>query len=193
MLKINFFPEQQIINRIKSNDRVVLGELYNQHRKMIFSYVLKNGGRNADAEDMLQEAIIVLWQNVCSGKFKLKSKISTYMLAIVKNKWRAESRKHCKLSDEPLPENRSDGRENSLTDLIRNENNQAVGNALNQISAGCKELLLLFYFEARSTKDIARIMSFSGPDVVKAKKYQCKKSLETAMKGMLQKSERNPK
>ncbi len=190
MLKFKFFPEQQIINRIKSNDRAVLGELYNQHRKMVFSYVVKNGGREADADDMLQEAIIVLWQNVCSGKFELKSKISTYMLAIVKNKWRAESRKLGKLSDEPLPENRSDGGENSLTSLIQDENHQSLEDALNQISAGCKELLLLFYFEERNTKDIARIMNFSGPDVVKAKKYQCKKSLEAAMKGVLQKSER---
>jgi len=190
MLKLNFFPEQQFINRIKSNDQTVLGELFIRFKKPVFSYIRSNGGSEADAEDMLQEAIIVLWQNVCGGKFELRSKLGTYILAVVKNKWRAEKRKRNKISNDALPEDKADGRPSLLEDVIEKERAELIHTALQQISPGCKELLLLFYFEARDFKDIARIMNYSGAEVAKAKKYQCKKSLEEALKNLLPQTER---
>ena len=76
MRKINFLPEQKLLNRIKSNDRTVLGELFVRYEKLVASYISKRSGDQSDAEDMLQEAIIVVWQKACSGKFELKSKSS---------------------------------------------------------------------------------------------------------------------
>lgn len=190
MLKIDFFPEQQFINRIKSNDRAVLGELYVRYQKMVLGYVTANGGDAVDAEDMLQEAIIALWQNVCSGNFELKSKLSTYVLAIAKNRWRAEMRKRNKISDNPLPTETPDGNPSSLDDVIKGENIAAVRKALDRINPVCKELLMLFYFEERSFKDIARIMGFAGTDVAKTRKYQCKKSLHTVLKKLTAEAER---
>ncbi|MFA6540631.1 MAG: sigma-70 family RNA polymerase sigma factor, partial [Bacteroidota bacterium] len=41
-----------------------------------------------DADDMLQEAVIVLWENVRSGRFEYTSKLSTYIFAVVQNMWK---------------------------------------------------------------------------------------------------------
>ncbi|MCH9006783.1 sigma-70 family RNA polymerase sigma factor [candidate division KSB1 bacterium] len=190
MLKVKFFPEQQFVNRIKSNDRGVLGELFVAHRKQVFSYVLANGGREADAEDMLQEAIIVLWQNVCSGEFELRSKLSTYLLAVAKNKWLAERRKRSKIADTELPVEKSDGKPSALQQVIADEDTAMVRRALDALKPVCRELLMLFYFEERSFKDIARIMGFAGETVAKSKKYQCKKALESALQKVLTGAER---
>ncbi len=189
MRKISFFPEQQLLNRIKSNDRTVLGELFVRYEKLVASYVSKRGGDPSDAEDMLQEAIIVVWQKVCSGKFELRSKLSTYILAIVKNKWSAEMRKRSKFSEE-LPEDISDGNPSTLDGVIKEEEMATVRKALAALNPICKELLMLFYFEERNLRDIARVLGFANPEVAKSKKYQCKKALETILKQQTAKTER---
>ena len=52
---------------------------------------------------------------------------------------------------------------------------------MDKISLICRKILILFYFEERNMADIARLLKFANADVVKAKKYQCKKALEEAM------------
>lgn len=182
MRKLNLFPEKEFINRIKSNDRTVLGELFARYKRMVFSHVKSCGGSEADAEDMLQEAIIVLWQNVCSGQFELTSKLGTYLLAVVKNKWKAEMRKREKISDNEIPVERADGRLSSLDHVIQEEQLATVRKALSTLNPVCRELLKLFYFEERSMRDISRILGFANPAVAKSKKYQCKQAFDSAFR-----------
>ena len=190
MLKLKFFSDQEIIKRIRQNDRTVLGELFIKYEKMVFSYIISHGGSSADAEDILQETIIVLWQNACSGRFELSAKLSTYMMGIVKNKWMAEMRKRKKFSDNEIPEETSDGTPSALDNIINEEKRINVQSALETLNPICKNLLILFYFEERSFTDIAKIMNFANADVAKAKKYQCKKSLEEILKSNKSKIER---
>ncbi len=93
MLKFSNAEDREFIQRIKANDRTVLGELFLKYQRMISVYVLKNGGDKNDAEDIIQETIIVLWQKVNSDSLQLTVKLGTYLLAIAKNKWMAELRK----------------------------------------------------------------------------------------------------
>ncbi|MFQ5676168.1 MAG: RNA polymerase sigma factor [bacterium] len=160
-----------------------------RYKKLVASYVAANGGNLSDAEDLLQEAIIVLWQNVCSGKFELKSKLSTYLMAVVKNKWHVELRKRSKFSEE-IPANTTDGSPSILDRVIDNEKATSIRKALEVLNAPCKDLLLLFYFEERSLRDIARILGFKDAQVAKSKKYQCKKALEAIMTKKLTAAER---
>ena len=64
-----FFLDRDLIERIRANDREVLADLFIRYRKLVFGYVLRHGGDEHDAEDMLQEAIIVLWQKAASPDF----------------------------------------------------------------------------------------------------------------------------
>lgn len=178
MLKINFFSDQRFIERIQQNDRRVLGELYLRYEKMVNSYVGAQGGSVDDAEDLLQEAIIVLWQKARAGSFELRSKLSTYLMAVVKNKWQAERRKMYHQSREEMPDNYKDDNPGGLDILLENEKLNMVRRALDEISEICKKLLMMFYFEEQSMEEIAAVMQFANPNVAKAKKYQCKKALE---------------
>ncbi len=191
MGKITFFPEKRFVNRIKSNDRTVLAELFVRYKEMVLSYITSHGGDDADAEDMLQESIIVLWQNVCSGRFELTSKLGTYILAVAKNKWMAEMRKRGKFVDVDLPVEKADGAPSALEGLIEEEQSSTVRQALDAINPICRELLILFYFEERNFKDIARILGFANSDVAKAKKYQCKKAFEIRFKNLAAETERS--
>jgi len=185
MLNRIFHSNKEVIKRIQENDRTILGELFIENERAIQSYIKRNGGGSSDAQDMLQEAIIVLWQNINAGRLELSAKVSTYLFAVVKNKWMAESRKRKKYDYNISPiEQKTDG-SNSLHDMISDEEKKIVTETLEQLESPCKELLLLFYFEERKMADIAKILKFANSDVAKAKKYQCKKALEKLLQNKL--------
>ncbi len=181
MLKIKFFRDRQLIERIRKNDRIVLGEIYTKYEKQVFSYIKYKGGTEEDAKDMLQEAIIVLWQKVNSGDFNLSAQLSTFLIAVAKNQWRKELRKKSKMSNEQISENKSDENPGQLDTLLIQEKSDLVQKAFELIKPLCKKLLLLFYFEERNLEDITKILKFSNSNVTKSKKYQCKKSLELVL------------
>lgn len=182
MLIDDFFSERKIIQRIRANDRNVLGELFRKYQKMVYNYIQQHGGNELDAEDVLQESIIVLWQKANSADFQLSSKLSTYIMAIAKNKWLAELRKQRRISHQEIQLNTMENNPGSLEQLISAEKIEIIREAINHIPLLCKKLLLLYYFEEKSMEQIADILGLASADVAKSKKYQCKKSLEEILK-----------
>lgn len=190
MFGVGLGSDRDILQRIRNNDRSVLGDLFIRYQKLIFSYIKTHGGNQDDAEDMLQESIIVLWQKAADPDFQLTAKISTYLMAVAKNKWMSESRKRQRYTtDEKLPE-RSDNLPDQLEQMVDDEKIEVVATAMKQLNPACQQLLTLFYLEEKSTREIARIMNFANPDVVKAKKYQCKKALQEQLKSVSKTTER---
>jgi RNA polymerase sigma factor (sigma-70 family) len=193
MIKINFPRDQLYIRRIKQNDRSVLGEIFIQYEKMISSYVKSNGGNDSDADEVLQESIIVLWQKVCSGKLELTSKLSTYLMGVAKNKWMTELRKRRKFSGIEITENIENQELNSIEKMVQEERKALIQKALDELNPLCRKILILFYFEERNLDDITQIIKFANSDVTKSKKYQCKKVLkEILRKKMIEAEGRTP-
>ena len=178
MLKLNLVSDESLVERIKANDRSVLGDLFIKFEKVVFKHIQTHGGNLDDAKDMLQESIIVLWQNVSAGRFKLQSKLSTYLVAVAKNKWMVEMRRKKRFVQDDPPDHMHSAEPGILDKIVNDETLERVRFALEQITPICKQLLLLFYFEERSMEEIAEILSFANMNVAKAKKYQCKKALQ---------------
>lgn len=170
--------DQIIIGRIRANDRQVLGELFIKYEKLIVHHIQSHGGSRDDGEDILQESIIVLWQQVVSGQFELTSRLSTYLLAIAKNKWLAELRRRRRLVNENNADDLSDDKPSALEELVDDEYARRLHEAMEHIQPLCRQILLLFYFEERSMEEIAQLLHFANTNVAKSKKYQCKKALQ---------------
>ncbi len=190
MLKLNRVSDESLVERIRKNDRTVLGDLFIKFEKVVFKHIQMHGGSLDDAKDMLQESIIVLWQNVSAGRFKLQSKLSTYLVAVAKNKWMVEMRKKKRFVQDDPPDNTHPAEPGILDKIVNDEMLERVRFALEQITPICKQLLLLFYFEERSMEEIAKILSFANMNVAKAKKYQCKKALQDVVMQSIQEGRR---
>ncbi|MBX7150888.1 sigma-70 family RNA polymerase sigma factor [bacterium] len=175
--------DQKIIERIRQGDEKVLVHLYHNNIMMVRKYILDNNGREEDAQDMLQDALIVLWENVAHGDFDLTSKISTYVYSVVRNKWLREINKRKigktgAIDDHPLEAETID----ALKSIINKEEYKVVLECIQQLGPTCKKVLTLFYLEEKGMEEIARALNFSNTDVAKAKKWQCKKELESLVK-----------
>ena len=177
----------KILDLIRRGDEEALVMLYELNRRPVLAYITRNSGTADDAEDMLQESLVVLWERVRSGRFEYSAKLSTYVFGVVKNTWlRRLAQKRREVPSELDPDERSNGAPSALDDLIEREEAGLVRSALERIGEQCRRLLKLFYWEELSMEEIALEMGFANADTVKAKKYQCKKALETVLRQVME-------
>ena len=176
--------DARILDQIRKGDEEALVKLYRTNERQVAAFVLRNNGTRDDAEDMLQEALVTLWERVKTGRYEHSAKLSTFIFATVKNLWlrklaRARKEVVSGRNDEWTPSNDK----SSLDILIENEDADIIAAALNKLGDPCRKILLLYYWEELPMDQIAQRMGFANADTIKSKKYQCKKALEKLLPG----------
>ncbi|MCZ6775586.1 MAG: sigma-70 family RNA polymerase sigma factor [Ignavibacteria bacterium] len=175
--------DARVIDLIKKGDEEALVILYEANRRPITSFVVRNSGNPQDAEDMLQEALVVLWERVRAGKFEYTAQLGTFIFATVKNMWlRQLARLRREVPSELDPDTNPANGVSALEMMIEDEQASLVREALDKLGEPCRKLLLLFYWEELSMEQIAEQLGFANAETAKSKKYQCKKSLEKLLK-----------
>jgi RNA polymerase sigma factor (sigma-70 family) len=171
--------DARILDGIRTGDETVLVKLYHTNRKSISAFVSRNNGTADDAEDMLQEALVILWERVRAGRHEYGARLSTFLFATVRNLWLRRLARRRREGPATHPgDDPADGNLSALDQMIEEERTVAIRNALEALGEPCRTLLLLFYWEELSMEDIARRLGFANADTAKSKKYQCKKSLK---------------
>jgi RNA polymerase sigma factor (sigma-70 family) len=174
--------DARILDLIRKGDEEALVTLYTSNRKAIAVYLSRNNGTPDDADDMLQEALVILWERIRSGRFEYTAQLSTFIYGTVKNLWLHRLRQKKRFSSAEIdPDEHEDGSLSILDIMIETEQAETVRDALKTIGEQCRRLLLLFYWEEQSMAEIAKQLGFANASTVKAKKYQCKKALERAL------------
>lgn len=169
----------EILAMLRSGNEFGLFLLYHRCRPSITSYVLRNSGDTDDAEDMLQEACVIIWERIRAGLYTNEAKLETFALAVVKNIWlRRLSRKRSERNTTIDPDTTPAGDAGPLEDLVQEERSEIVRRALESMGDPCRSLLILYYYEELDMKEIARRMGFANAATAKSKKYQCKKMLQ---------------
>lgn len=179
--------DQEIIEAIKSkrNDKA-FGALYKNFpaiRKMIFS----NNGLKEDAEDIFQEALIILCSKVNQGDFKLTAQLGTFLYSVSRFLWNDElkrrGRRNDILTDVDLFEN------SSLTEFAMEEEHKArlAEKTLDTLGERCKELLMLFYTKSMKLQEIATKMGYNSENTAKNQKYKCLEMAKKNLKELQQK------
>jgi RNA polymerase sigma factor (sigma-70 family) len=174
--------DARILDLIRKGDEEALVTLHEANRKPIAAYITRNSGTIEDAQDVLQESLVILWERIRTGKFEYKAQLSTFIFATSKNLWSQRLRQKKHLSSAEIdPEAHEDQSPSVLDSLMSTEQVGMVRDALGTIGEQCRKLLLLFYWEEQSMEEIAIRLGFANADTAKAKKYQCKKALERAL------------
>ena len=177
--------DARILDQMRKGDEEALVTLYKTNERQVTAFVLRNNGTRDDAEDMLQEALVTLWERVKTGHYEHSAKLSTFVFAMVRNMWlRKLARARHEVVSGRDDETASSDDKSALDTLIENEQKNTIATALEKLGDPCRTILLLYYWEELPMDQIARQMGFANSDTVKSKKYQCKKSLEKLLTGL---------
>jgi RNA polymerase sigma factor (sigma-70 family) len=165
--------DTQILELFKNQQYTKASEKLYNYFPVVKKLVLKNNGRAEDAEDIYQEALIILVKKV-QGDFTLSCSLNTYLYSVCRFLWseRLKKRsKHIEVEFEKADTSLT-GTEIELFQTQESEDKLAE-NAFRQLGEKCRQLLLLFYFKKQSMKDIAQQLQFSSEKVAKNQKYRC--------------------
>jgi RNA polymerase sigma factor (sigma-70 family) len=171
--------DARILDMLRRGDEEALVMLYRSNRNAVTAFVLRNNGTRDDAKDMLQEALVVLWERVRSGRFQYTARLDTFVYATVRNMWmRRLFRKRREVAANQSDEETPVDAPSALEELIAGEESRIVKQALDELGEPCRTLLLLFYWEELSMDAIAARVGLANAETAKSKKYQCKKALQ---------------
>jgi RNA polymerase sigma factor (sigma-70 family) len=136
--------------------------------------ILKNQGSLQDAEDVYQEALVILFRKLSAPDFQLTSSLNTYLYSVCRYLWSDELKKRNKLGQANLGANPDSMVYEDYSDDVRKESEyRQAETAFSMLGDKCRELLKLFYFNKMSMALITVKLGFSSEKLTKNQKYRC--------------------
>lgn len=159
-----------------SGKSIELDELYFKHRKSFIAFVKTSFSNipSEDIEEIYNDSFLILIDKLNDAEFKLTCSIQTYINQIGKNKICDKFKKRC-IQTDSIDDNimanlflicsDSDNDDNMDCDII--------SNCIDQQPSPCKDILISYYWENLSMKEIAKIYNYNSADVAKQQKSRC--------------------
>jgi len=181
--------DPKIIELIRTgrNDSA-LNTLY-RHFPLLQKMILSKGGSRDDAEDIFQEALIILVKKVRQDNFQLTAKLSTYLFSVCRFLWKDEQKKR-RPSVFLDPDTGPAGfDEQELSAAVAEESRaQLAERVLHELKDRCRELLIHFYEGQLKLRDIATQMGYSSENTAKSQKYKCLENAKNRLQELQQTS-----
>ena len=181
------FEDKEIIEILKNaskDENAVLRYLYFEHCETIQRLILKKGGSKDEVPDIFQDTIIVFYENVKEGKFKLNSSIKAYLKAVAFNLWCTSRRKKkdVNFSEESESLNVHCEEEEEVIDLEWDKT-KVVMEVLDNLSPDCKQILFLSIYKKMSMDEISKVLSYKNAQIARNKKSKCLNYLRNIING----------
>ncbi len=177
------YSNEELLNGILRNDNVILQHIYKNFYYKVNLYIKKNSGDDEDANDIFQEAIIVVYRKLKANDLIINCAFETYLYSVCKFLWmkqltRIKSEKEMMIGSTSF-ETEFD---HDFAELVeKNERFKLYQKHFQLMGSDCQKLLQLF-FDKVPLKQIAQIMGYSSEKYVKKRKFKCKEYLITSIK-----------
>lgn len=171
--------DEDLYDGLMTRDPITFQWIYDQMYNSVESMVTKNTGAPDDARDLFQEALVALWVNVKSEKYKVQSgtKLSTYFYQLCKNKWIDQLRRKKVYTTEWTEDLEQ---VDVAIDHTDDERVVRVEQALQQLGGNCQELLERYYYRKESLKVISGHLGYTEK-TAKNNKYRCMQKLKSIL------------
>ncbi len=161
-----------LIQRMRMGDEKAIEIFVKKYYEKILKYCQVHLSCSSDAEDLVQETFLHFF---CAlDRYQHYGKAANYLYAIATNLCKDFYRKNREIPVEELPELEK------VKSIDRNgevELKMDVCRALERMSEEIKEVTVLFFFEEKKQKDIAKILGISLP-LVKYRIHRARELLE---------------
>jgi RNA polymerase sigma factor (sigma-70 family) len=157
--------------------------LYRDYFEYTGHYVVNNNGTWDDAADIFQEVLVSFIHLVKAGKFRGEAAIRTFLYSLTRNVWLNELKRRNRAQlRETRYEHAKEEADPGISSIMESREAAAgLLKAVEQLGENCKTILLLYYFENRSMKEILTEMHYENEQVIRNKKYKCLKKLENML------------
>jgi RNA polymerase sigma factor (sigma-70 family) len=154
--------------------------MYENYYDTLKIYTVQNSGTEEDAQDVFQDALVAFIDVVKKEKFRGESSIKTFLYTINRNLWLNELKKRGrKLEREIIFEHQIDNiAKDILEKITENESRNEILHIVDTLGEKCKQILLAYYYENLSMKEILLQVEYETEQALRNKKSKCLKQLE---------------
>jgi RNA polymerase sigma factor (sigma-70 family) len=180
------FTDSELIAAIgaKNDLNKAIMFLYQQYSETTSSFIINYGASQQDADDVFQETVIAFIEIVKKGNFRMEASIKTFLVSIARNIWRNETKKRQRSGFRELQfESGREQNEDDVSLIISElEKKRQLRDLVFKLGEPCRKLLILFYYENLSMKEIVGHLPYENEQVVRNKKYKCLQQLTGIIK-----------
>lgn len=179
---IKTIPDVEMVSNLRSGRNIdeTIKAIYRDHFQGLSWFVMNNSGNRQDAEDVFQEVVVNFIDMIQKDKFRGESSIKTLLFSMNRFIWLNELKKRGRTSERELKyEKEQDKNVKDVSSYIAERETKAtILNLVESLGETCKKILLLFYYENLSMKEILENLDYENEQVVRNKKYKCLKQME---------------
>jgi len=173
-----------LLNGILRNDTIILQFIYKNFYSKINFFIKKNSGDDDDANDIFQEAIIIIYRKLKANELVLDCTFETYLYSVCRFLWLKQLDKR-KIEKQKIKDNH-DYSEDIYDDSLEkvadlNERYKLYQKHFANLGKDCQKVLQM-YFDKVPLKNIAQMMGFKSEKYAKKRKFKCKEYLIKSIK-----------
>lgn len=147
-------PSFDLLKRLTARDPDALGELYDRHSHLVFGLILRILRDRGEAEDVLQEVFVQVWNRASSYDADLGPPVA-WLLGIARNRaidrLRAEGTRQRTIDGAPMPESV----ETPETITGATERQRQIHSALDTLPTEQRDLIERAYFYGSTQAEMA--------------------------------------
>lgn len=159
--------------------------IYNMYFGQMSYYIRNNSGTTQDAEDIFQEVVVAFIELVQHNKFRGDATVKTFLYSLTRNMWLNELKKRdrAQVRDQRFGQEQDPLVPHVQDYIAGREMRMQIMQIITRLGEACKKILLLFYYENLSMKEILTQTDYENEQVLRNKKYKCMKELEKMVTG----------
>ena len=182
MTIVQSFSDAELLDGLQSGARMneCVREIYRKYFNELSWFVMNNNGSRQDAEDIFQEIVVDFIEAVQRNKFRGEASVKTFLYSLNKHAWLNELKRRGRAARREVKFDKEHEKDEvDVSHYIASREAKAqVMKVVEQLGEACKKILVMFYYENLSMKDILKKTAYETEQVVRNKKYKCLKQLE---------------
>ena len=146
-------------------DNIRFETLYAKYKSLVMRFSLSLLNNYHDAEDVSQEAWVTVAENIKKFREQDDASVKTFLLKVTKYKAisllreRTATNRHAEPLDEEEVERTRELCDTTLIDVCRRETEETLYECLNRLDEKYRDVLMFYYLDRNTTKEIAELLS----------------------------------
>ena len=164
-----------LLRLVAGHDRKAIALLYQRHHLRLYRYLLRFVKSEAVAEELVNETFMDVWRS--ADKFEGRSQVSSWIISIGRNKAISLLRKRSEAElDEAYASGLEDDSDTPEVTTLKQDKAAAMRACIDKLGDEHREVIDLVYYQEKSIKEIAFILSVPE-NTVKTRAFHARKKL----------------
>jgi RNA polymerase sigma factor (sigma-70 family) len=171
------YSEKEIIEGFIRRDNDVLKYIYFEYLPSVKHLVKSQNGSTIDAEDLFQDALIIIFEKARTDGFKLNCSFKTFLYSVSKYLWMHRLEKmNREVTYSDVMENTLLGYYDVEKVAFESEKDKLYHEHFIRLGENCQKVLSMVFMKM-STREITRKMGYKSEMYVRKRKSQCRRIL----------------